>query len=140
MGDDIAAQLGLAANLARNKPYIAPGATGFATKLAPQDEKSFQGWVGQNKVPFDPKQATQDYDMRGFYQALMAKDPRAMTAINPNDQQMHYPDYWKTPYHKSFSAESQWANPKTAPAWNEKDQLVAPDGTIVYDERAASGR
>lgn len=135
-GDDIAAQVAMAAQLAANKPYIKPGADGFATPLAPDQEQQFQGWVAQNKVPFDPSQAMQDYDMRGFYQGLMAHDPRAMTAINPNDQQMHYPDYWKTPYHKSFSAESQWANPDTAPKWNDKDQLVLPNGSIVFDERA----
>ena len=136
MGDDIAAQVALAAQFAANKPYVLPGAQNFITQLSPDQEKAFGAWVSQNHVPFDPSQSMQDYDMRGFYQALMAKDPRAMTAINPNDQKMHYPDFWKTPYHKSFSAESQWANPQTAPHWNDKDQLVLPSGAIVFDERA----
>jgi hypothetical protein len=136
---EIADMLGLAMTYAKNKPFIKGGAESFTTPLDPSQEQQFQGWVKQNNVPFNPQQSLQDYDMRGFYQALMAKDPRAMTAINPNDSQMHYPDYWKTPYHKSFSAESQWANPQTAPAWNDKDQLVTPSGAIVFDERAKRG-
>jgi hypothetical protein len=140
VADDIAADVAMAAQLAKNKPYILPGATNFATTLAPDQEAAFGQWVQQNHVPFDPAQRVQDYDMRGFYQALMAKDPRAMTAVNPNDQQLHYPDYWKTPYHQSFSAESQWANPQTAPKWNEQDQLVLPNGTVVFDEKARSKR
>jgi hypothetical protein len=90
-------------------------------------------WAARNNVPFDPSQ-TADYDMRGFYRALMAKDPRATSAVNPNDQRMHFPDYWKTPYHESFSNESKWAKPG-APMWNAQDQLEAPSGRIVFDER-----
>lgn len=119
----------------RNQAYMKPGATSFQTQLSPSGEQGFRNWVTQNKVPFDPGQQTQDYDMRGFYSALQAHDPRAETAINPNDAQIHYPDYWKTPYHQSFSAESQWADPTKAPKWNEQDQLVLPDGTVVFDEK-----
>lgn len=118
----------------RNSPYVAQGAGNFNTQLPPLQEMQFQKWVGDNKVPFDPNARVQDYDMRGFYQALQQGHPRAVSAVNPNDSQMHYPDYWKTPYHESFSGESQWAGP-VAPKWNDKDQLVAPDGRILYDER-----
>lgn len=118
----------------RNKAWVKPGVTDFVTELPTADEKNFQQWVSKNNVPFDPNEAQADYDMRGFWKALQEKDPRAMTAVNPNDNQMHFPDYWKTPYHKTFSAESQWAT-DNAPVWNEKDQLVAPNGDIVYDER-----
>lgn len=118
----------------RNAPYVASGASNFNTKLDPLQEMMFQKWVGQNKVPFDPNGGVQDYDMRGFYSALQSGHPKAVSAINPNDSQMHYPDYWKTPYHESFSNESQWAGP-VAPKWNDKDQLIGPDGRILYDER-----
>lgn len=83
-------------------------------------------------------QEGRDYDMRGFWKALQAGDPLAQAAIDPNDQRMHYPDYWKTPYHETFSAESQWADPKKAPSWNDKDQLVMPDGTVIFDDREAN--
>lgn len=118
----------------RNAPYVAPGASGFNTKLDPLQEMAFQRWVADNKVPFDPTGGVQDYDMRGFYQGLQNGHPKAMTAINPNDNQMHFPDFWKTPYHESFSGESKWAGP-VAPMWNDKDQLIGPGGQILFDER-----
>lgn len=73
--------------------------------------------------------------MRGFYKALTENNPIATTAVNANDGMIHYPDYWKTPFHKSFSNESKWAN-KSAPKWNAQDQLVLPNGTVVFDERS----
>jgi hypothetical protein len=118
----------------RNQPYVAPGAGGFNTQLSPLQEMQFRNWVGQNNVPFDASAGVQDYDMRGFWNALQNNDPRAASAVNQNDGKMHFPDYWKTPYHESFSNESQWAGP-VAPMWNDKDQLVAPNGRILYDER-----
>lgn len=120
----------------RNQAFLAPGEHVYNTQLPAQQEAQFRMWVQQNNVPFDIAAPVSDYDMRGFWQALQARDPKALTAINPNDKELHYPDYWKTPYHESFSAESQWADHSKAPSWNDKDQLVAPDGTVVFDERA----
>ena len=114
--------------------YAKPGK--YNTDLgAPDAELKFQQWVKQNNIPFDPAAPVSDYDMRGFYQALQAGDPKAKEAFNANDGQMHFPDYWKTPYHESFSNESQWADTSKAPKWNDKDQLVTPDGKVVFDER-----
>lgn len=121
----------------RNSAWVLPGDHTYNTTLDPAQEKAFGAWVSQNNVPFDITAPVSDYDMRGFWQALQAGDSRAKSAVNPNDQQIHYPDYWKTPYHKTFSAESQWADPKKAPVWNEQDQLVLPNGSVIYDERAA---
>src|ERR1700744_1511414 len=121
--------------IARNQPWVRPGAKNFSTPLSPPQEQQFRQWVSTKKVPFDPSDPTPDYDMRGFWKALQTGDKRAQTAIDPNDGKMHFPDYWKTPYSATFSAESQWANPKTAPKWNDKDQLVTPSGTVVYDDR-----
>ena len=115
--------------------YAKPGE--YNTDLGdPKSEIQFQQWVKQNSIPFDPAAPVSDYDMRGFYKALQEGDPKAKEALNSNDGKMHFPDYWKTPYHESFSAESQWADPKKAPKWNDRDQLIMPDGKIVYDERA----
>jgi hypothetical protein len=120
---------------ARNQQWVAPGDHEYNTDLGGK-EAEFQAWVKQNKVPFDSSAQNSDYDMRGFYKALQEGDPKAKEAVNPNDKQLHFPDYWKTPYHKSFSNESQWANEAKAPKWNEQDQLVTSDGKVVYDERA----
>lgn len=120
-------------NFERNKAYTTPSGEGYQTHLSAGDEGKFQSWVKQNNVPFDSSK-TSDYDMRGFWKALQDGDERAKTAINQNDHQMHFPDTWKTPYHQSFSAESQWAT-SGAPKWNGQDQLVLPNGNVVFDER-----
>lgn len=118
----------------RNMRYAVP-AKSYITILPSAEEAQFQSWANANHVPFDPSPQA-DYDMRGFWKGLMAHDPRAETNVNANDRKLHYSDYWKTPYHKSFSRESKWAT-QAAPAWNEKDQLVLPDGSIVFDEKQA---
>jgi hypothetical protein len=96
-----------------------------------EEEIQFLNWVHKNNVPFDPNDPHPDYDMRGFYKALQSGDKRATTAIDPHDKKIHYPDWWKTPYHETFSADSQWAS-KGAPKWNEHDQLVTPKGQILF--------
>lgn len=123
--------------LQRNMAYALPASVmrgGYLTKLAPLNEMAFQQWVKDNNVPFDPSPKA-DYDMRGFFQALMSGDQRARTGMNSNDGKLHFGDYFKTPYHESFSAESRYAS-KGAPQWNELDQLVTPGARIVFDERA----
>lgn len=122
----------------RNLQWVAPGAHTFNTALSPQDEGAFRQWLTQNKVPFDPNETTPDYDMRGFWEALQRKDPKASSAIDPNDGKMHYPDYWKTPYDATFSNQSQWAT-KDAPHWTDDDKLVAPDGKVVWDDKQPHG-
>jgi hypothetical protein len=109
----------------------------YQTQLAPVDETRFQQWVKANQVPFEDS-PTADYDMRGFWQALQQGDPRAATAVNPSDQRLHFPDVWKTPYHATFSNESQYATPN-APTWMGNDRtgymLVDRLGNIIHDER-----
>lgn len=117
-------------------PYALPPSVmkdGYLTKLNPLTEMAFRQWVAKNKIPFDPSNKA-DYDMRGFYQAMMRGDKTAQSGINQNDGQLHFSDTYKTPYHESFSSESKFAAPG-APRWNELDQLAAPSGRIVFDER-----
>lgn len=121
-------------NFDRNKKWSKLG--NYRTDLGDQ-EPAFRKWVQDNKVPFDVNRTgPDDYDMRGFWKGAQQGDPRASTAPNPNDGLIHYDDKWKTPYHKSFSSESQWAQPN-APRWNDQDQLIDPsNGGVVYDEKA----
>jgi YD repeat-containing protein len=122
----------------RNVQWVKPGAP-YNTNLGDR-EPAFRQWVKDNKVPFDPDaKGPQDYDMRGFWKALQAGDEKAKSGIDPNDGKLHYPDYWKTPYHETFSNESQWATPD-APKWNDKDQLVDKTGKVIFDDRAANAR
>lgn len=109
----------------------------FDTKLSPLDEFAYRQWVKDNNVPTNPDAtAPQDYDMRGFWQGLQQQNPKAQSAVDPNDNRLHYPDNWKTPIHQTFSNESQWAQPG-APSWTEDDKLVAPNGWVVFDDRKA---
>jgi hypothetical protein len=147
--DTQAREMGPEDFLARNKPYVAGGAKDFSTRLSSADEAKFRDWVTTNKIPFDPNQATPDYDMRGFWKT--SQDPKAWSAlqtagnvppdlqpastrIDPNDNKPHFPDYWKTPYHETFSNESQWAT-KDAPHWTGDDKLVDNKGNVVFDDR-----
>jgi hypothetical protein len=116
-----------------NAPYVRQTPATYRTELTPMEEQMFQAWVAKNNVPT----AGNDYDMRGFFRAMLSGDPRAASAIDPNDSRMHYPDTWKTPSHETFSRDSQWALPNS-PAWNEQDQLVGPGGRIVFDDRKKS--
>src|SRR5215831_1173652 len=83
----------------------------YNTQLPFLDELQFRNWMAQNRVPFNPDAAISDYDMRGFWRAMQQGNRRAVSSVNPFDQRLHYPDYWKTPLHKTFSSESQWAGP-----------------------------
>ena len=121
---------------ARNSKWVRPGEHSYNTPLAPAEELHFRKWLTDNDVPFNPDAKVTDYDMRGFWKALQSGDQRAASAVDTNDNRLHYPDYWKTPYHETFSGESQWANPEKAPHWNDKDQLVTPEGEVIFDDRA----
>jgi hypothetical protein len=108
----------------------------YTTPLSLIDELKFQQWVKDNNVPWQDTPKA-DYDMRGFYKAAM--QGKASTAINPFDNKIHYPDTFKTPYHKSFSMESQYATPN-APSWvgNDDSGYALQDklGNVLVDERA----
>lgn len=120
-------------NFKRNSQWLQPGQHSYNTPLSPDEEASFRVWVKSNNVPFDIGKSVTDYDMRGFWKALNAGDPRAKSAVNPNDRMLHYPDYWKTPYNATFSNQSQWANPKTAPMWQGSVYRM-PNGPILYND------
>jgi hypothetical protein len=113
--------------------YALPDWQQRLTTLDPDQEALFRMWARANKVPL-----TDDYDMRGFW--LHRGEGGQGTARNPNDHLLHYPDTYKTPLHDSFSGESIYADPRSKPPrWNKFDQLVARDGTILFDERNRSG-
>lgn len=97
----------------------------YTTSLDPITENWFRNWLNQSHfnlgishaIPFDPYQSNPDYDMRGFYKAMMLGDRGAVRS----ETNKHYPDTYKTPLHESFSNESKYAT-KDAPHW-EGDEL-----------------
>lgn len=122
----------IAKHLAANRwqmQYANPDWQEQMTKLPAKDEAKFLLWAQQNNAPL-----TDDYDMRGYWQ-----EQAASPSLNANDGKLHYPDTYKTPLHQSFSGESKFALPG-GPTWNEKDQLVAPNGQVLFDERAQKAR
>jgi hypothetical protein len=130
-------------NYARNVQYAKPQAS-YQTPLSPEQEAAFRLWLKQTegkRPPFDPRETLQDYDMRGFWQALSSGDPRAANAVNPIDHKVHGPDTWKTPYHQSFSAQSQYAKPN-APVWTADETRLVDPATlqVLFDERQQRGR
>src|SRR5277367_6414707 len=128
-------------------PYAKPGP--YVTSLTSDEEEKFRKWIKENKIPWQdgPKS---DYDMRGYWKAQQKGDKYAKTEINHLDHKPHYPDTWKTPYHRTFSNESMYALP-TAPHW-EGDKLVPTpqqipipnnmprDPNTPYDAAASSGQ
>lgn len=134
--EDAAWRAKLDTNFARNKQWAKPDPGGYQTPLDPRQEADFRTWLQSNKVPFNPNDPRTDYDMRGYWKDVAAGGA-TQTAVNPNDHQLHFPDTYKTPYHKSFSAESRYAQPN-APAWINDHQLADPrTGQVLFDERAA---
>lgn len=111
----------------------------------PYDDKQHQkylAWTLANKVPI-----SNDYNMEGFFNASQNPLSGLSSSINPNDNQMHYPDAYKLPNHQSFSTDSNYYNPKTmpqTPSWQggeiggtngqESWSLRRPNGDIVVNE------
>ena len=127
-------------NFTRNQGWARPGP--YGTTLSPQEEQQFQQWAQQQGLHMEDYSGPQAvYDMRGFWKAQQAGDPRARTDINPNDQRRHFPDIWKTPYAATFSNESMYAQP-SAPRWVHRGgnawDYVLPDGHVIYSDQ--SGR
>ena len=122
-----------AQNFARNQQWALPAP--YQTQLSPAEEQQFQQWLSQqhnleNTAQYSGPQSV--YDMRGFWKAMQSGNPLARNAIDPNDQRIHYPDIWKTPYAATFSNESMYSMP-TAPFWKQ-DQYTLPSG-VIYDDR-----
>lgn len=124
---------GIGATIGSAGPMTVPPAAGgsYTTKLTPNEEAQFQSWVKATKAPWqdDPDA---DYDMRGYWKALQTGDPNAKQSLSNG----HYPDTYKTPYHKTFSNESKYATPD-APHW-EGDRLIDKSGRVIADESAGA--
>lgn len=93
----------------------------YQTNLSAPQRAAFSIWSHANNVPVDER-ASSDYDMPGFY---LSKEK---SVVSPLDGRPHFTDRFKTPYHRTFSNESQYATPN-APRW-DGNKLVSPDGTI----------
>lgn len=108
----------------RNKQFAKPGSE--LTTLSPHQEVAFRAWVAQNRVPFNPNEATPDYDMRGYWQA----NPNASHA-----QGQHFPDTYKTIRDSTFSDQSKYAKPGTPLQWQGNNLVDKRTNQLVYGSR-----
>lgn len=107
------------ANFKYNSPYATPGP--YVTKLNPAEDGAFNKWVKTNRIAWQDA-PNADYDMRGFWKAMISGNPNAREAWNAESKSWHFPDTWKTPYDATFSRESMYAKP-SAPYW-EGNNLI----------------
>jgi hypothetical protein len=118
-------------SLKRNQAWAKPGP--YVTKLSPQDEQEFQAWAKQHPDLVRGETGPDaDYDVRGRWLAEKQGDPQAKLVRSAFDGKLHASDKWKTPYHRTFSAESVYATPD-APKW-QGDKLVDRTGKLITDE------
>lgn len=105
----------------RNQQFAKPGSE--LTKLTDPQEAAFRQWVAQHNVPFDPNEATPDYDMRGYWLA----NPNATHA-----QGQHFPDTYKTVRDSTFSDQSKYALPGTPFVWQGNKLVDKRTGQLVF--------
>lgn len=100
----------------------------YQTNLNPGQDFMFDNWAAKNNVPVDLSPHS-DYDIKGFFKALMAGKV-ANSSISPTDGRPHFPDTYKTPYHRTLSNESIYAG-ANAPHW-EGNKLLSPNGDAIH--------
>ena len=125
--------------LQRNAAYATPGP--WTTKLKPKEEAQFQQWAQANKGTLSMEDMAENpgYDMRGFWKAKMAGDPRAQNEVNAIDHLKHYPDVWKTPYHDSFNKQSMYSTPDNPNHWvgdSQDPALVGANNQVIIPRRS----
>lgn len=120
----------------RNKKFAVEKKT-YETPLDRGQETRFRTWLKlygdqhDGLREFNPNDPTMDYDLRGWWLEHDGAPPPAAGE--------HFTDKYKTPYHPSFSAESMYANPETAPSWQRDGatwNLVTPDKQVLFSEPA----
>lgn len=110
----------------------------YNTKLTPEEEAAFLEWARSGKR--DYSKDTFDYDMRGFWKAMMQGDEKAKTEMQNGNP--HFPDTYKKPNHPSFSNESKYhgADGHQGGRWSTrdgKDVFTPGPGNLKYWEPAA---
>jgi hypothetical protein len=125
-----------------NEQELLSGVNPFGTNLKPEAEKEFASFAKNiQQLP------TPDFDLRGLFKEAKGKglvdkilggQETELGGINPTTQTFHFTDKFKTPFHKSFSRESQFAT-KDAPRWVQNEdqsfRLVDANNKTLIDER-----
>lgn len=79
----------------------------YETFLPPPLEAAFRQWLGGGPTKFDPSFPFPDYDMRAWWQAMQANDPKATYKVKaPNEPggnpRVFFPNTFSTPYSVDF--------------------------------------
>ena len=109
----------------------------FTTILSPEEEESygdFSAQLGEEHPLWDKDDfisPASDYDYRGLFRDSQAQKG----SMDTNDGEIHFTDKYKTPYHESFSRESQYATPD-APFWLKNRYLIdQKTGETLFDDK-----
>lgn len=125
-----------------NYQNLQPGPNPFATTLTPEEEQGFANFAKQTRnlpdVGYDLKGLYKEANDKNLINDILQGKNTELAGMNPGTQSFHYTDKYKTPFHESFSRESQYATPE-APQWLENPnqqgfQLVDKQGNILIDE------
>lgn len=108
----------------RNAPYAIKGP--YQTKLSSAQEKAFRAWVMKNHVPFDVNATEVDYDMRGYWLAMIAGKVPPWAGGNT-----HFPDTFKTPYDTRFSNQSKYATANNPFAFKGNNLVNTRTGQLI---------
>jgi len=121
-------------NMQVNAKYAKPGP--YITPLNPAQQSQFEGWLKANNVNYNATSKNHAYDMPGYWLSMQGPNGQK-TQVNPFDHKLHYPDTYKTPYDRTFSNESKYAN-ESAPHWVNNQYLVEPNGKVVFNQATQS--
>jgi hypothetical protein len=120
-----------------NRQFALPSATNYQTVLTPGMETQFRDWVEHNHILFDPSAPIVDYDMRGYWQALMSGQAEP-PGVEPGGQ-TGFPDTYKTPYDTTFSNESRYATGDNPFRWQGDDLIDTRNGQLVFGRQPDMG-
>lgn len=101
----------------------------FKTKLTPQEEQQFLEWYKivalKHHLDLNPDHPDHHYDYRGFWKNSSFQEKLSMLG----NQQMHFPDTYKTPMHPTFSNESIYSTPFMMGGNWDGDKFIDSDWT-----------
>ena len=108
-------------------PYRGP------TPLPPGLYPEFDAWMksapNQGDRTYGMASSRPEYDWSGYFLAMRAGRPEAP----PPDERGHTTDYFKTPYHPTFSQDSRYAGPND-PFWRGRELVDPRDGRVKFRE------
>lgn len=92
---------------ARNEAKARVPMSQWQTPLDAMKEQFFRAWLQQGHINFDPDNPNPDYDMRGWWQAMMQGAPNATYNLSEQLTPL-FPPSFTTPWSLDFGPESKF--------------------------------